>query len=661
MFKLRPLLLAGLMCCAGGASGQEAPARMETSTTTGTGDSPSAPEPSQRLDAAELEAYVDGVVEAYMKRLGIAGVTVAVVDAQGPLLLRGYGIATQKAVPGRVRADACLFRIGSISKTFTYLEALKLIDAGRLDLDAPVNDYLPEDLALADDGYPPVRIRHLLTHTAGYEDSALGHLFARSPQEALSLHDYVLRHRPRRVREPGLHAVYSNYSLALLGAVLANVSGVPFEALMERELFEPMGMDVTTFREPLGEDDERTASAWLRDMWSEGFKRTQGGFEKQDFEYIAQLAPAGSASSTSVDMARYMRMLLGRGELDGKRILPASAFARLQGEPLFRTAPQATGFAYGFFRKRYGDVHSLEHGGATLYFHSNMVVVPELGFGVFVSTNTDTGVRLAAELPGLLLERYFPAARSDPPQMPAADEGEALAPYLGAYLGERRNYTRSEKLLLSTVVEVGATAGGHLTLSAGGETSRWARLSDDVFASVEGPGRLVFLRDGAGRVSGFVSPGGHDVFDRAGAFEVPGRLYALLALAGLAAVGVLAGAWLRRRRRCADAGGRSSARWLAFTALAWLLFLALFATAFVQISAAGDAAIFEYPSTLLRVALWAALPALLLTLASVALLWRAWRSKAFGLWRKLRHTLALTAFVLAGYGVWVWNMVGWKL
>ncbi|WP_170288306.1 hypothetical protein, partial [Marilutibacter maris] len=115
------------------------------------------------------------------------------------------------------------------------------------------------------------------------------------------------------------------------------------------------------------------------------------------------------------------------------------------------------------------------------------------------------------------------------------------------------------------------------------------------------------------------------------------------------------------RRRCADAGGRSSARWLAFTALAWLLFLALFATAFVQISAAGDAAIFEYPSTLLRVALWAALPALLLTLASVALLWRAWRSKAFGLWRKLRHTLALTAFVLAGYGVWVWNMVGWKL
>lgn len=661
MLKLKSLLLAGLMCCAGGASGQELPAPGEVLAPTTAGDTSPAAEAPQRLDEAELQAYVDGVVEAYMKRLGIAGVTVAVVDAHGPLLLRGYGIATDKAVPGRVRADATLFRIGSVSKTFTYLEALKLIDAGRLDLDAPVNDYLPDGLALADDGYPPVRIRHLLTHTAGYEDSALGHLFARSPQDVLSLHDYIQRHRPGRVREPGLHAVYSNYSLALLGAVLANVSGVPFEALMERELFEPMGMDATTFREPLGEGDERTASAWLHDMWSDGFKREQGGFEKQDFEYIAQLAPAGSMSSTAADMARYMRMLLGHGELDGRRIVPETAFARLQGEPLFSTAPQATGFAYGFFRKRYGDVHSLEHGGATLYFHSNMVAVPELGFGVFVSTNTDTGVRLAAELPGLLLERYFPAARADPPPAPAADQREALAPYLGAYLGERRNYTRTEKLLLSTVVEVGATAGGHLTLGAGGETSRWARVSGDVFASVEGPGRLVFLRDDAGQVSGFVSPGGHDVFDRAGPFEVPGRLYALLGLAGLAAAGVLTGAWLRRRRRCADAGGRASARWLAFAALAWLLFLALFAIAFVQIGSAGNAAIYAYPSMLLRIALWAALPALLLTLVGIALLWPAWRSKAFGVWRKLRHTLALAAFVLAGYAMWTWNLVGWKL
>ena len=95
------------------------------------------------IDAADLSAYVDGLVESAMRRDGIAGVTVAVVDREGPLLLRGYGIAAQ-APQRAVDPAGTLFRIGSVSKTFTSLLALELVDEGRLDLDAPANDYLPE-------------------------------------------------------------------------------------------------------------------------------------------------------------------------------------------------------------------------------------------------------------------------------------------------------------------------------------------------------------------------------------------------------------------------------------------------------------------------------------------------------------------------------------
>lgn len=653
-FRIRcSLLLAATLACAA-AGAQPAP----VAPTPTPMQTPSAA-PAQRLDRAELGSYVDGVVDAYRRRYGIAGVTVAVVDGQGPLLLRGYGLASQR--PQRaVSPEATLFRIGSVSKTFTYLQALKLIEAGKLRLDAPVNDYLPAALKLPDDGYRPVLLRHLLTHTAGYEDSAFGHLFAQDPQHALSLADYLQRHRPARVREPGTHAVYSNYSVALLGEVLAQVSATPFEALIERDLFQPMDLRRTTFREPLGQRDPRDSGAAFAGLWSQGYERKSGGFEKRGFEYIAQVAPAGSVSSDAADMARYLRMLLGRGELDGRRIVPAAAFARLEGAPLFATAGDATGLAYGFFRRRYGQVLSLEHGGATLYFHSNLVAVPELGFGVFVSTNTDAGRRLAADLPALLLQRYFERARPGAAPAPAADAAAAAAQaYVGRYLGERRNYRDFEKLLTATNAEVGVTADGYLTLSAGEDTSRWVAEKPDVFRAMEGPDRLVFLRE-KGRVSGFVSPYGHDVFDRAGALDSANALYASLALSVLAAFGVLSGQWLRRRRPhdAVPPAARRSARWLAVTAGAWIAFAAAFGIALAQLVSAGNAAVFSYPGGLLRAALWLGTLPLLLTLIDLVLLWPALRG--FGGWRRLRHLAAVAAFALTALAMWHWNVLGWR-
>lgn len=621
---------------------------------------PTSASASTRLDPAQLGAYVDGVVESYQRRFGIAGVTVAVVDAQGPLLLRGYGLASQQ--PARpVTPDATLFRIGSVSKTFTYLETLKLIDAGKLKLDAPVNDYLPAELKLPDDGYKPVLLRHLLTHTAGYEDSAFGHLFVKDPTQALTLREYLSRHRPARVREAGVHAVYSNYSVALLGEVLSQVSGVPFERLIERDLFAPMGMHRTTFREPLGAADPRDSGAAFKGLWSDGHQRQDGGFERKGFEYIAQVAPAGSVSSDAADMARYLRMLLNRGELDGRRIVSAEAFAKLEAGPLFATSADATGLSYGFFRRQYGQVHSLEHGGATLYFHSNLVAVPALGVGVFVSTNTDTGARLAAELPGLLLQHYFERARPAAPPAPGKDAVAQAAPYLGKYLSERRNHRQFEKLLTASNADIGVTKDGYLTLSAGGETSRWVALKPDVFRAVEGPGRLAFLREN-GAIAGFVSPYGHDVYARAGVFDSANTLYLLLGLSVLVSLGVLTGLWLRRRAsRGERGGGERSARWLGATAIAWLLFAAVFGASFAQLMSAGNEAIYRYPTALLRIALWLAVVPALLSLIDIGLLWPAWRDGRFGLWRKLRHTAAVAVFALTAYALWVWNVLGWRV
>lgn len=612
------------------------------------------------IDAADLSAFVDGLVRQAMKRDGIAGVTVSVVDREGPLLQRGYGIAA--LAPRReVDPDATLFRIASISKTFTYLLALQLVDEGRLDLDAEVNTYLPGDIRLPDDGRPPVLLRHLFTHTAGFEDSALGHLFKDDASALQTPRDYLREHRPRRVRDPGTRAVYSNYSVALLGALVAHVAGTDFEGLADARLFAPMGMAHTTFREPIGKaGDPRDSGKAFDGAWSTGFERSSGGFAPQAFEFISQDGPAGGASSTAADMGRYMRMLLGEGDLDGRRILSPGAWARLSGEPLFRNAPQVGGFSYGFFRTRLGKVEALGHGGATSWFHSGMVVVPDLGVGVFVSTNTDTGRRFAGELPTAVFERYFADARATAP--PVVPPGFDPAPFAGRYNAARANFSRAEKAFMSTTATISAADDRSLVLTVGGDSTRWVPESDLVFREVEGQGRIAFARDGEGAITGFAGALGHNWFSRVPAWDVVDTLFQAMGAAALVALGVLTGAWLRRNRRIRDQPtARFSALWLFLTAFLWLAFAIGVGVYAARSAGSVVDVLYGFPGTLLTVLLWCAPLVILASLVAVLLLPRAWRARDWGFWRKARHTIAVLVFAVAAWLLWHWNLVGWKL
>lgn len=665
---VRRLAAILIIVCANAASAQTAalrPAAMRSSEPrpAETAQTPQAGvgTAARAIDAADLSAYVDGLIEAGMKHDGIAGVSVAIVDRQGPLLLRGYGIAGQS--PSRpVNPERSLFRIASISKTFTYLLGLKLVDSGKLKLDAPVNDYLPAALKLPDDGFKPVLVRHLFTHTAGYEDSAMGHLFTDRGDGVSSVEEYLAKHRPQRVREPGTHAVYSNYSVALLGAIIARIEGVDFDTLAERRLFGPMGMSLTTFREPsLPAADARRAPARFEGLWSQGFQRKDGSFKQEKFEHIAQIGPAGGASSNAADMARYLRMLLNGGTLDGNTVLTASEFARLQGEPLFRNAAQGTGFSYGFFKRRYGRVESLEHGGATSWFHSNFVAVPALGVGVFVSTNTDSGRKFAAELPEKILARYFPQARPAP--LPAAAKKFDAGRFAGEYFSERSNYSTAEKMLLNTFATIGAGDGG-LTLSVNGETTRWVPEDGLRFREAEGQGRMTFFADGDGRITGFASAGGHNVFVRAGTFDTPNALALWLIAAAAVAILALIGGILRASRKSRERGRdahRHAARWLYLAALVWLGFLGVLVAALLAFSQDAVEAFYRYPGGVLKFALWLSPLAMLMTAVSLLLLPQAWRRRDWNIWRKLRHTAVVAVWLVAGWALWHWNLVGWKL
>ncbi|MFT4250972.1 MAG: serine hydrolase domain-containing protein, partial [Caulobacter sp.] len=563
---VRCAAIVGLWLAGAGSATSQDGASTATATTAPTAPStaatPSAPRPSFRravappavpvavpppvvappgvtpLPAPELEAFVDGAVRRAMAEDHIAGVTISVVQNGQVVLKKGYG-AADLARGKAVDPDRTLFRIGSISKTFTWIALQNEIDAGRIRADAPINVYLPEKLQVRDQGKKtPVRVRDLYTHTAGFEDRVLGQLFERDERRVRPLDVYLRQERPNRVREPGVLPAYSNYGVALVGAALANTGAKPFEDLIAERVIVPAGLRRTTFREPRAWRDDLPAPmapALAADL-AEGYHWTPLGLEAQPVEFIGQIAPAGSASSTAADMARYMTLLLDGGTIDGRTVFSQRA-AQAFRTTSYRPAPAAAGWNAGFQDIALpGGRRGFGHAGATLWFHSNMVLVPDLGLGIFVSVNTDTGRGLPAALPASIVERFYAPARSVPAFTPLSPEA-ALA-YEGDYLTDRRAYGGLEGFVgrLTGVAKVRASSQGGLAVTTDGETRLWIPTDrEDVFKAADGAALLVFQRQD-GVVERFFAPSGAAAYERIGRLFNPALLAAVAALTALASI-----------------------------------------------------------------------------------------------------------------------------
>ena len=202
-------------------------------------------------DRAELEAFMDGIVEAQLEAYNIAGAVVAVVKDGALFFAKGYGYADLKARK-RVEADKTLFRIASISKLFVWTAVMQLVEQGKLDLNTDINTYLTH-FKIPDTYDEPITLTHLMTHTAGFEEYVIG-LFAKDSNRLLPLGDILAQELPARVRPPGEAASYSNHGTALAAYIVEKVSGKAWNDYVEENILRPLGMNRTTFRQPVPED-----------------------------------------------------------------------------------------------------------------------------------------------------------------------------------------------------------------------------------------------------------------------------------------------------------------------------------------------------------------------------------------------------------------------
>jgi CubicO group peptidase (beta-lactamase class C family) len=622
------------------------------------------PPPGARLTAAdplpplELEAFADGLIRDAMDREHIAGVTVSVVQNGQVLLKKGYGAASLS--PARkVDPDTTLFRIGSISKTFTWIALMREVEAGRIRIDGPVNLYLPETLQVRDQGFrAPVRVINLMDHSAGFEDRALGQLIERDLRRERPMVEYLRQERPQRVHAPGAMASYSNYGAALAGEAVAYVTGKPYEQLIEEEIFAPLGLRHTTFREvrAAGKDLAAPMPAYMARDVSQGFRWTDAGFKARPYELLGHIAPAGAASSTAADMARYMAALLNDGALDGATLFGPRA-AKAFRTPIRQVPEGINGWAHGFITYDLpGDHRGYGHDGATLSFVSRMVVIPDLKLGVFISTNTETGGELVRRFPDRLVRQFYLRPQIFPRAGSPALAAQAKR-YEGDYLGSRRAYGGLEGFigLLRAGVKVEVSPEGRLLTSAGGETHAWVPEGDPAqgrFISATDDQRLAFIMEN-GRARAMLGAIGEQTYERTTIWREGGLMSILAGLTLLCAVATFAGIFVRNRREFRETSIQNRAGLIQnIQSILWLTSFSLFG---VWLSKTGDTAnvMYNWPGASLRIASACAVVSAVLTLITAVAVPAVWRGgRRVDSWSQIRKAgFTFTVLTYLGFSI----------
>ena len=194
---------------------------------------PAAAEGARPADRAELEGFVDGAMRALMQSHQVPGAAISVVVDGEIVLAKGYGYAdVERRIP--VDAETTMFRIASISKLFAWTALMQLAERGDVDLEKDVNAYL--DFEIPPTFPQSITSKHLLTHTAGFEDRYRG-LFADGIEDLGPFGEILANHVPARVVPPGREASYSNYGAALAGYIVERVSGMPFARYVEEKIY----------------------------------------------------------------------------------------------------------------------------------------------------------------------------------------------------------------------------------------------------------------------------------------------------------------------------------------------------------------------------------------------------------------------------------------
>jgi CubicO group peptidase (beta-lactamase class C family)/D-alanyl-D-alanine dipeptidase len=327
-----------------------------------------------RKDYAAIVQTLRPFIEREMSEKGLPALSIAIVDDQQVVWAEGFGMADPHE--RKPATAATVYRIGSVSKLFTDIAIMQLVERGELNLDAPITDYLPKFRPRNPFG-TPITLRQLMSHRSGLlREPPVGNYFETSqPSLAAtvrSLNDTEL------VFAPNTHTKYSNAAIAVVGYLLEERSRESFAKYLKSSVLDRMGLTHSSF-EP---DPTIIGNLAKAQMW------TYDGLTFDAPTFQLGMAPAGSMYSTVTDLGHFLSVLMARGQTANGPLLQPKTIEEMW-SPQFPN-PGGRVFGLGFIVRSVDGHRLVGHGGAIYGFATTLDLLPEDKVGVVVTATKDS-------------------------------------------------------------------------------------------------------------------------------------------------------------------------------------------------------------------------------------------------------------------------------
>jgi CubicO group peptidase (beta-lactamase class C family) len=438
--------------------------------------------------AAKVAAIVDPIIEVDLADNGTPGAAFVYVADGAIIYSKGYGVSDfEKKTP--VDPARTLWPAASITKAVTAMAVLQLVAEGKVSLDENVNTYLKR-IKVPSQGYGPLTLRHLLSHTGGL-DELPGRQFDGSERQDMAA---FMRDRIVRYRAPGVRTAYSTYGIMLAAVVLEDVTGERYADYVRDHIFRPAGMTSARIMETRGDEAGVATPYEIED----------GRARAISYEWYVS-TPTSSMVATVEDMGRLLLIHLADGRMNDVEILAPEMMALMHAQQA-TVHPALPGWSLGMQMDAVNGRRIAEHGGDIGGFSALFAVLPEEDAGFFIVGHGE-GNDLRFRVKQALMDGLFPSMETPFIPAPRAENAEALKEYAGRYISSIE--CRSCPGAGDDAFIVEANADG--TLSLWGQT--WIPRGDDLFIRDDGKRLLGFARAPDGKIAS-VSGGSWRVADR---------------------------------------------------------------------------------------------------------------------------------------------------
>lgn len=339
--------------------------------------------PAAQTDYAAAVERLDKAFQYELEAKQIPAMSVALVDGNRTVWSRGYGFQDAEK---RVRATSeTVYRVGSISKLFTDVAVMQLVEEGRLKLDEPVSSYLP-DFKPDNPFSVPLTLRQLMSHQSGLvRESPVGHYF--DPTEPGLRATVASLNKTRLVYPPETRTKYSNAAVSVVGRVLEAVLDESHPERVQRKLLDPLQMRNSSF----------VVTERIRSGRATGWMWTYDGRRFQAPDFLLGTGPAGNMYSSVDDLIRFVSCLLDHGKTDGGQILQSESLVQMT-TPVVNRSGETQNFGLGFHIGELDGQKKIGHGGAVYGYSTQLEMLPDRNLGVVVASALDGSNGVAARL-----------------------------------------------------------------------------------------------------------------------------------------------------------------------------------------------------------------------------------------------------------------------